>query len=255
LDLFVSQIDALLDHLGIRDSKINIIGFSLGGAVTVGYAARYPQKIDKLVLISPAGFVPISKQQHRRQGPRAGDDTESIISSDQPELHGISSQVKLIKFIPSCILNPIARKVFKSAFSKVPHGVNEEQQVPTVAPTATTESELQLNRLMWQTFVKKGTIEATMSIVKNFPLFNMEKEYSKVGDSVVGKERRVLLIWGADDRVNPEKRTSDKVQKYFKNSFLLSVPDSGHVVINEQPTIVISSIVSFLQQPEEDIRR
>jgi pimeloyl-ACP methyl ester carboxylesterase len=92
-----------------------------------------------------------------------------------------------------------------------------------------------------------------MSIVKNFPLFNMEKEYNTVGQSIVGQERPVLLIWGTNDRVNPLKKSSRKIQKYFHNSFLLSVPDAGHVVLNEQPTIVISSIVSFLQQPDGKI--
>jgi len=135
--------------------------------------------------------------------------------------------------------------LFKSAFSKP-----QPPLPPSIPEEVAQEHRLQMDRLMWQSFVKKGTIEATMSIVKNFPLFNMEKDYVCVGDSLVGKDRPVLLIWGEQDQVNPLKKTAKKIQSFFKNSMLVCVPDAGHVVLNEQPSVVISSIISFLQCPE-----
>ena len=253
VDLFVYQIDALLTHLGIANDKINIVGFSLGGAVTVGYAARYPNRIDKIVLISPAGFVPIAKSKSSSSSrpppppPRTGNADSVSLSSEQGEneFQGISSHVKLIRYVPSCILNPVAKMLFKSAFSKP-----QPPMPPTIPEEVANEHKLQMDRLMWQSFVKKGTIEATMSIVKNFPLFNMEQDYVNVGASAVGKERPVLLVWGEQDQVNPLKKTAKKIRGFFSNSMLLSVPDAGHVVLNEQPTIVISSIISFLQCPD-----
>ena len=246
VDLFVFQIESLLAHLQI--SKINIIGFSLGGAVTVGFAARFPQRIDKLVLISPAGFVPIAsgkKETKKRPQPVMTDSISLSSEQGENEFQGISSHVKLIKYVPSCILNPVAKMLFKSAFSKP-----QPPLPPSIPEEVALEHKMQMDRLMWQSFVKKGTIEATMSIVKNFPLFNMEKDYVKVAQSVVGKDRPVLLIWGEQDQVNPLKKTAKKIQSYFQNSILVTVPDSGHVVLNEQPTVVISSIISFLQAAE-----
>ncbi len=48
-------IAALMDHLHLR--KATIIGNSLGGRIAWHFAAAYPARTDKLVLISPDGFA------------------------------------------------------------------------------------------------------------------------------------------------------------------------------------------------------
>ncbi len=50
IDTYSNDLNNLLDELNI--SKVNLIGFSLGGAVALDFANRYPQKIDSLVLMS-----------------------------------------------------------------------------------------------------------------------------------------------------------------------------------------------------------
>lgn len=50
LDTYVNDLNNLLDELNI--SKVNLIGFSLGGAVALDFAIRYPKKVDSLVLMS-----------------------------------------------------------------------------------------------------------------------------------------------------------------------------------------------------------
>lgn len=234
-DMLVEEITSLLTHLKLKENrKMNIVGFSLGGAVAVAFARRFPERVNKLVLASPAGFVPFKKSK-----------SEEVDLSQNPDISpsgGISSHVKLVKFVPSFLLNPLLKTMFKSAFKRP-----EPQLPPTVPLYIQEEHQLQTQRLVWQTFVKKGTVEATVSIVKNFPLFNMEKEYTAVKQSVVGKERPVLIIWGTLDGVNPLKEVAEKVKSYFTNSFILRVQDAGHVVISEQPSLVVSSIVSFLQ--------
>ncbi len=47
----------LLDGLGIQ-SPVNLVGYSMGGGNVVGFAARHPERVNKLILIAPAGFVP-----------------------------------------------------------------------------------------------------------------------------------------------------------------------------------------------------
>jgi pimeloyl-ACP methyl ester carboxylesterase len=246
LDLFVTQIEKLLKYLDVAPtSMVNIIGFSLGGAVAVGFARKFPRRIEKLVLIAPAGFVPIaaSKQPASSSDILGSDDG----STPAPGLGGISSQVKLVKWIPAFILTPIMKSIFKKHFATAP-----QLELPAGVPDhIKREHGAQMERLMWQSFIKKGTFSATISIVKHFPLFNMEKEYTAVLNSVVGQERPVLLIWGDEDRVSPLWYSGEKVRKYFRNSFLLKVEDAGHVVLAEQPSIVFSSILSFLQSPSD----
>jgi pimeloyl-ACP methyl ester carboxylesterase len=46
---------ALLDRLGIQ--RASVIGNSLGGRIAWNFAAAYPARVDRLVLISPDGFA------------------------------------------------------------------------------------------------------------------------------------------------------------------------------------------------------
>lgn len=56
LSLFVRQLHDLLTILHIN-TPLSLIGLSMGGPISVGFANTYPHLIKKLVLISPAGLV------------------------------------------------------------------------------------------------------------------------------------------------------------------------------------------------------
>ncbi|KAF2030924.1 alpha/beta-hydrolase [Setomelanomma holmii] len=53
--LFHSLIDDLLDHLSWP--RVHLVGFSFGGALTVGYVASRPQRVSGFTLIAPAGLI------------------------------------------------------------------------------------------------------------------------------------------------------------------------------------------------------
>ena len=46
---------ALMDQLGLQ--RASLVGHSVGGRLAWSFAARYPQRVDKLVLVSPDGFA------------------------------------------------------------------------------------------------------------------------------------------------------------------------------------------------------
>ncbi|MBN1411928.1 MAG: alpha/beta hydrolase [Spirochaetales bacterium] len=52
---FAEWLDAIARNLGFK--KISIIGMSLGGWCALKYATCFPEKLDKLVLIVPAGLA------------------------------------------------------------------------------------------------------------------------------------------------------------------------------------------------------
>ncbi|MBT6175398.1 MAG: alpha/beta hydrolase [Flavobacteriales bacterium] len=56
VELFADQVIQLLDHLEIKE-KINIAGISMGGRVVSQIAANHPNRINKLILVSPGGFL------------------------------------------------------------------------------------------------------------------------------------------------------------------------------------------------------
>lgn len=50
LDLYVNDLIGLLNQLNIE--KVNLIGFSLGGAVALDFVGKYPEKVSSLTLMS-----------------------------------------------------------------------------------------------------------------------------------------------------------------------------------------------------------
>ncbi|HOV32589.1 MAG TPA: alpha/beta hydrolase [Candidatus Hydrogenedens sp.] len=55
-DLFVNQLNELLDKLALP-LPIHLVGVSLGGAIVADFTVRYPEKVNKIVLIAPAGLL------------------------------------------------------------------------------------------------------------------------------------------------------------------------------------------------------
>ncbi|KAL7068445.1 hydrolase, alpha/beta fold family protein [Cryptosporidium serpentis] len=57
IDDFVKQLRELLVAIGWTNSKIILIGSSIGGLISVNYSAKYPEHIENLVLLAPAGII------------------------------------------------------------------------------------------------------------------------------------------------------------------------------------------------------
>ena len=58
IDLFCKQLRELLVTLDFE--RINLMGLSMGGPITASFTTRYPQTVQKLVLVDPAGARPIT---------------------------------------------------------------------------------------------------------------------------------------------------------------------------------------------------
>ena len=59
IDLFVNQLADLLDALRFS-LPVNLIGLSMGGPITSAFTIRHPERVNKLVLIDPAGAKSIT---------------------------------------------------------------------------------------------------------------------------------------------------------------------------------------------------
>jgi pimeloyl-ACP methyl ester carboxylesterase len=58
LDTYCADLDALLDTLSLP--RVALIGQSMGGGIAVHYALRNPTRVERLVLVSPVGLVPLA---------------------------------------------------------------------------------------------------------------------------------------------------------------------------------------------------
>ena len=64
----VAQLAALMDTLGV--ARATLVGSSMGGKVAWHFAARFPHRVEKLVLIAPDGFARAG--QRYGEAPRVG---------------------------------------------------------------------------------------------------------------------------------------------------------------------------------------
>lgn len=58
-DLFVKELDNLVDHLKLRENGFYLLGQSWGGMLGSTYAGRRPQGLKKLVLVSSPASIPL----------------------------------------------------------------------------------------------------------------------------------------------------------------------------------------------------
>jgi len=59
IDLFVRQLGDLLDALHFTH-PVSLVGLSTGGPITAAFTARFPERVDRLVLIDPVGAKPFA---------------------------------------------------------------------------------------------------------------------------------------------------------------------------------------------------
>lgn len=65
-DRLVDDVEALREHLGL--DRIDLLGHSAGANIAVSYAARHPDRVARLVLVTPSTFAVgiTTTAQHRR---------------------------------------------------------------------------------------------------------------------------------------------------------------------------------------------
>ncbi|MBN1800452.1 MAG: alpha/beta hydrolase [Candidatus Lokiarchaeota archaeon] len=61
MDMYVEDLKQLLDRLEIK--KAHILGYSLGGMIVQNFAIKYPERLDKLILINTVPKVEFPEEQ------------------------------------------------------------------------------------------------------------------------------------------------------------------------------------------------
>jgi len=56
MNLFIQQLFELVNQLGLVQKKFSLVGLSMGGGISVVFADRFPELIEKVSLIDPIGF-------------------------------------------------------------------------------------------------------------------------------------------------------------------------------------------------------
>lgn len=216
LECFAEQTAELLSSIGLAAARVNLLGFSLGGAVAMAFAKRFPERVMRIAAISPAGFV-----------------------LRVPPLY------YLLRACWCCLI-PLAPHVVCTCWYKkerFTRSLKKDPQMQGMGEQAVTNL---WSRFVWQLFVKRGVAGATLATCSRVNWFNLSHLYNDVGRH----PRPTLLLWGERDGLNPPATVGQKVAGYFSNAKLLVIPQAGHIALCDQPTEVHPRILRFLSLPE-----
>ncbi|MBM7369197.1 alpha/beta fold hydrolase [Gordonia hydrophobica] len=81
--VYVKQVLGVMEHFGME--KAHFIGMSLGAWVSAAVAVEYPERVDKVILMSPAGLIATASNMARIRAER----TEAVNNPSWESLHKV----------------------------------------------------------------------------------------------------------------------------------------------------------------------
>ena len=161
-DVFVQSLKELLDSQKISES-VHLVGYSMGGPVVGHFTSEFPDMVESISLIAPAGFM-----------------------AENPTKDW-------------WIMKPLVGDWFLNVFGSrlVFHGNEEKSEPPREDPLALSKKEF-IKKVEIQ-MQYKGFINALLSTARNFNFFSTQEMFGDVGNL----KKPILTIWGTEDEVVP----------------------------------------------------
>ena len=213
-DDYVNDIDVVLNELNIK--KPIILGHSFGGLLASLYASAHPDKVQKLILVTPAPLnsMYFEKTFNNRERKRNEEDTKKLVKlmSSKAFVEGDTSVFKQAMILADKI-NVVDTNKIREIFSHL-------NFTPQKAK----------NLLVIESIVEK-----------NF--WNMD-----VSEKLHNIKSPTLIIHGSADNIPLE---SD--QLYMDNidkAYLVVIKNSGHYPFAEQPVDFMFQVTNFLDNKD-----
>ena len=161
-DVFVQSLKELLDSQKISES-VHLVGYSMGGPVVGHFTSEFPDMVESISLIAPAGFM-----------------------AENPTKDW-------------WIMKPLVGDWFLNVFgsSLVFQDNEEKSEPPREDPLALSKKEF-IKKVEIQ-MQYKGFINALLSTARNFNFFSTQEMFGDVGNL----NKPILTIWGTEDEVVP----------------------------------------------------
>ncbi len=198
---------ALMDALDI--DRAAIIGHSAGGLVAANFALRYPERVEKLVLI--AGAVGITGSAEEGSSPFR------FLGNIDPD-------------------SPLAQNLIRTFFTG---NFGQEMLGQAVNDPAAIDPELLAKRE--RGLKVKGWEGGLLAFVRDSLLPESQIDLEQLRTVT----RPVLLVWGEADQIVPIT-VGEKLAELFPNDTWISYPDIGHLPMDEAPEQLNADLLEFL---------
>lgn len=224
IDSLKSLADDLLlfmNEIGVK--KASLAGWSTGGGVILEFAAKYPQMVDKLILIESTTHkgYPIFKKDANLK-------PTGIPYSSREEM-GIDP----VQVLP--VINALKDKNF--AF------MNWLWNASIYVNNKPIESEN--NFYINETLKQRNLVDIDWSLA-TMNMSNEDSLYSKGENTIKNVKAQVLIIWSKQDYVVPYALTLDNYNALKENAILKIYEKGGHSPLIDNLDELTSDIVNFL---------
>ena len=205
-------VDTLLGELGV--SSAAVVGNSMGGFIGIELAIRFPERVERLVLVSAAG---LSIEYLRNERALA------VLGAIENRLAAYSGW--LASRSDALARRPGARRMIFGIVAKRP----DRLPGPLVAEQVRGSG-------------KPGFLPA-LDALTDYPIRD------RLGEIACP----TLIVWGAEDKLVPA-RDADEFARLIPNSRKVVWPETGHVAMIERPEAFNALVQAFLaEEPGERV--
>lgn len=213
----IEDIRALAEHLGYK--KFILVAHDWGGGVAWPFALRYPEYLDKLIIINAPH--PITFMRELRDNPAQQGASQYILVHRSPEAEDILAKDNYAVLVGSLLKDGIKQGYF-------------------------TEEDREAYIEAWS---QPGALTGGLNYYRAAHLgsFTGESDDSLSADpSSFTVVVPTLVIWGEKDKWLLTGNL-EGLEKYVPNLTIKRIPDGSHWVIHEKPALVNSYIREFIE--------
>ncbi len=204
----------LMDALDIQ--KAVLIGHSAGGLVASDFALRYPERVEKLVLVS--GAVGLNEADYGEQGsPDSFSDMFTRFGNVDPD---------------SPLAQGLIRTIFNSAFA---------ENLLSEARADDSRIDRELLEKRGRGLKVKGWEGGLLAFVRDASSPDSQIDL----EQLTTVQTPTLLVWGEQDRIVPVS-VGERLHDLFPNDTWISYADVGHMVMDEHTEQFNADLLGFL---------
>lgn len=220
---FSEDLKLLLDELQIKE--LDVLDWSLGGAVAMELATSYPKLVKNLILLSSGslkGYPTFKKDSSGKQ----------IF----PEIYSSKEELAtdFVQIIP--LLNAYREKnldYLKMIFDYV---IYTGKKKPNDSDNT---------RWLTETLKQRNLVDANWALA-NFNLSTTPNFYINGNSKINNLEARTLIIWGDKDVTVPKYMFDENISN-IKNALTLIYEGAGHSIIVDEPEKLVKDILDFIK--------
>ena len=198
-DFYISTLAELLKHLNI-ETKVHLVGYSMGGPIVGHFAEKFPSKVASINLIAPAGYM-------------GETNTSSRLIFKILSMRFISHYISIV-------------------FPSLMYGGNSSIKLSSNHDSNHVSQE-ELNSIYKEQMQYEGFTRALLSTAKNFNLFDTKEMYQELGKLNL----KVSVIWGTADEIVPINGLNS-LKRDIPNINFKTIDDGYHDITYVLPTIV-----------------